>query len=138
LPVPTSSPEQAIRIQIPAIHVDAPVVLGDGWEQLKKGVAQHVPSADPGEEGNLVLSAHNDIFGEIFRDLDRLKPGDEVTIFTNQRLYTYRVVQSQIVEPTEVEVMASTQEATVTLISCYPYLVDNQRIVITAQLKGSG
>jgi sortase A len=138
VPVPTASPEQAIRIQVPAIHIDAPVVLGDGWEQLKKGVGQHVPSADPGEEGNLVLSAHNDIFGEIFRDLDQLKPGDEVTIFTNQRLYTYIVVQSQVVEPTEVEVMAPTKEATLTLISCYPYLVDNQRIVITAQLKGSG
>jgi len=138
VPVPTSGPEQAIRIQISAIQIDAPVVLGDGWEQLKKGVGQHVPSADPGEKGNLVLSAHNDIFGEIFRDLDQLKPGDEVTIFTNQRLYTYIVTQSQVVEPTEVEVMAPTKEATVTLISCYPYLVDNQRIVITAQLKGSG
>ncbi len=36
IPVPTSSPEQAVRIQIPAISVDAPVIQGDGWEQLKK------------------------------------------------------------------------------------------------------
>lgn len=137
IPVPTPGPEQAIRIQIPAIHVDAPVVLGDGWEQLKKGVGQHIPSADAGKDGNMVLSAHNDIFGEIFRDLDKLKDGDEVIVFTNQRAYTYIVVQSQIVEPTFVEVMAPTKEPTVTLISCYPYLVDDQRIVITAQLKGS-
>jgi len=137
IPVPTPGLEQAIRIQIPAINVDAPVVLGDGWEQLKKGVGQHIPSADPGKDGNMVLSAHNDIFGEIFRDLDKLKNGDEITVFTNQRAYTYIVVQSQIVEPTFVEVMAATKEPTVTLISCYPYLVDDQRIVITAQLKGS-
>jgi sortase A len=137
IPVPTPGPEQAIRIQVPAINVDAPVVLGDGWEQLKKGVAQHVPSADPGKAGNMVLSAHNDIFGEIFRDLDKLKEGDEVIIFTNQRSYTYSVVQSQVVAPTQVEVMAPTKEATVTLISCYPYLVDDQRIVITARLLGT-
>ncbi|MHB8778476.1 MAG: hypothetical protein ACYC6R_12065 [Anaerolineales bacterium] len=39
LPIPTPGSQQAIRIQIPAINVDSPVVQGDGWEQLKKGVA---------------------------------------------------------------------------------------------------
>ena len=136
IPVPTPGPEQAIRIQVPAINVDAPVVQGDGWEQLKKGVGQHIPSTDPGKAGNMVLSAHNDVFGEIFRDLDKLKPGDEVIVFTNQRSYTYTVVQSQVVEPTQVEVMAPTKEPAVTLISCYPYLVDDQRIVVTAHLQG--
>jgi sortase A len=138
IPVPTPGPEQAIRIQIPAINVDAPVVQGDGWEQLKKGVGQHIGTADPGKEGNVVLSAHNDIFGEIFRELDKLKPGDEITMFTNQRSYTYIVVDSKVVEPTTVEVMSQTKQPTVTLISCYPYLVDDQRIVIIAQLQASG
>lgn len=138
VPVPTPGPEQAVRLQIPALELDAPVVLGDGWEQLKKGVGQHVGSADPGKDGNVVLSAHNDIFGEIFRDLDRLKPGDSVILFTNQRSYTYLVVDTQVVEPTQVEVMAPTSQPTVTLISCYPYLVDDQRIVVTARLQGSG
>lgn len=138
VPIPTPGPEQAIRIQIPAIKVDAPVVQGDGWEQLKKGVAQHVGTVNPGQDGNLVLSAHNDIFGEIFRDLDRLKSGDVVTLFTNQRAYNYVIVDSKIVEPTDVEVMGASQEPTVTLISCYPYLVDKQRIVIVARLQVSG
>ncbi|HJW89601.1 MAG TPA: class D sortase [Anaerolineales bacterium] len=135
IPVPTPGLEQAIRVQIPAIEVDAPVVQGDGWEQLKKGVGQHIGTSNPGEKGNLVLSAHNDVFGEIFRDLDRLKSGDQVIVYTNQRAYTYVISASQIVEPTEVEVMAATKEPSLTLISCYPYLVDNKRIVITAQLN---
>jgi sortase A len=135
IPLPTPGPEQATRVQIPALGIDAPVVQGDGWEQLKKGVGQHIGTANPGEKGNLVLSAHNDIFGEIFRELDRLKNGDEVVIYTNQRSYTYVVNQSQIVEPTQVEVMEATSQPTVTLISCYPYLVDNQRIVVTARLQ---
>ncbi|MBT3187658.1 MAG: class D sortase [Anaerolineae bacterium] len=135
LPIPPSSPEQAIRIQIPALNVDAPIVQGDGWEQLKKGVAQHLGTPNPGSIGNMVLSAHNDVYGEIFRYLDQLQPGDEILVFTQQRQYTYVISGTQIVEPTQVEVMAATSTPTTTLISCYPYLKDNQRIVVFADLK---
>lgn len=134
IPIPTSSPEQAIRIQIPAISIDAPIVMGDGEEQLKKGVGQHIGTPNPGQTGNMVLSAHNDVFGEIFRDLDKLQPGDEIIVYTQVRSYTYVVQQQQVVEPTQVEVMAPTTNPVVTLISCYPYMVDNQRIVISASL----
>ena len=135
LPIPTPGVEQAMRIEIPAIKVDAPVVQGDGWEQLKKGVAQHIGSANPGQAGNMVLSAHNDVYGELFRNLDRLQPGDSVKLYTAQKQYLYVVDRTQIVEPTAVGVMASTGAPTVTLISCYPYLVDKQRIVVFARLQ---
>jgi sortase A len=134
IPVPTPGPQQAIRIQIPALGIDAPIVQGDGWEQLKKGVGQHVGTANPGENGNVVLSAHNDIFGEIFRDLDRLKSGDEIIIYTNQQPFTFLVTDTEVVDPTQVEVMDPTTQPTVTLISCYPYMVDDQRIVVTARI----
>lgn len=135
LPVPTPGSQQAIRIQIPAISVDSPVVQGDGWEQLKKGVAQHIGTPNPGENGNIVLSGHNDIYGEVFRYLDRLNPGDSVILFTNRRQYTYIITGTQMVEPTAVEVMAPTPDTRVTLISCHPYLVDIHRIVVTAVLQ---
>jgi len=137
IPIPTPGPEQAIRIQIPAIGIDAPVVQGDGWEQLKKGVGQNIGSANPGQSSNMVLTAHNDVFGEIFRDLDRLKPGDQIIVHTAQRAFTYVVTGSEVVEPTRVEVMAPTTQPVVTLISCYPYLVDNKRIVVKAQLQNN-
>ena len=133
--VPTAAPDQAIRIQIPTIGIDAPVVQGDGWEQLKKGVGQNVGSANPGQNGNIVLSAHNDVYGELFRYLEKLAPGDQVVLYTQQRQYVYVVDRTAIVEPTAVEVMASTGSPTVTLISCYPYLVDKQRIVVFARLQ---
>lgn len=135
VPIPTAGLDQAVRIQIPAIGIDAPVVQGDGWEQLKKGVAQHLGTANPGEAGNVVLSAHDDIFGELFRYLDKLKPGDEVILYTNQRQYVYEVADTKIVGPTEVDVMGPTAKPVVTLISCYPYLVDKQRIVVRARLQ---
>jgi sortase A len=135
VPIPTPGLEQAVRIQIPALGVDAPVVQGDGWEQLKKGVAQHLGTANPGEAGNVVLSAHNDIFGELFRYLEKLEPGDEVILYTNQRQFVYTVADTKIVEPTDVEVMGPTSKPVVTLISCYPYLIDKQRIVVRAKLQ---
>jgi sortase A len=138
VPIPTPGPSQANRLQIPAIGIDAPVVQGDGWEQLKKGVGQHIGTVNPGDKGNLVVSAHNDIFGEIFRYLDQLEPGDEIVIFTSQRAYVYTVIGTKIVEPTEVSVMDPTAEPTITLISCYPYLIDEQRIVVQGRLKTTG
>jgi sortase A len=137
IPIPTPSPEQAIQIQIPIIDVDAPEVQGDGWEQLKKGVGQQIGSANPGQVGNLVVSAHNDVYGEIFRNLDQLERGDKVIVYTPQHAYIYIITNVQIVEPTAVEVMASTSQPTITLISCYPYMIDNQRIVVQASLQTS-
>ena len=124
-----------IRVGIAAINVDAPVVQGDDWEALKTGVGLNNTSGIPGKSGNVILSGHNDIFGQVFRDLDRLVPGDEIVLLTEKNAYTYIVTGTQIVQPSQVEVMRQTEESTLTLISCYPYLVDNQRIVVSARLK---
>ena len=135
-PLPTPGPEQARIIEIPAIGVNAPIVPGVyDWEQLKRGVGHHTGSALPGQNGNMVLAAHNDIYGEIFRDLSQLSPGDEFTVSTAARSYTYVVTKIEIVEPTQVEVMQSTNHASATLISCYPYRINTQRIVVFADLK---
>ena len=134
IPIPTPGPEQAIQIQIPILNVDAPVVQGDGWEQLKKGVGQHIGSTNPGQPGNMVMSAHNDVFGEIFRNLDQLKQGDQIIVYTPQHAYTYIITNVGIVEPTNVEVMATSPNPSITLISCYPYMVDNKRIIVQASL----
>lgn len=135
LPVPTRGPEQAVRIQIPAIDVDAPVVEGDDWEALKRGAGHHIGSANPGERGNCVISAHNDIFGEVFRDLPDLGLGNEVIVHTASRSYRYLVTQKRVIEPTEVSVMEPTSSPVLTLISCYPYGVDTHRIVVIGELE---
>ncbi len=133
--IPTPGPEQALGIRIEALGVNAPIVQGDGWEELKRGVGQHIGSADPGQNGNLVLTGHNDIYGEVFKDLDQLEEGDEIVIYSANNTHTYVVKETQIVAPTDVGVMEPTPEATLTLISCYPYRIDNKRIVVFAELK---
>lgn len=133
-PAPTPGPEQARRIQIPAIDVDSSIYLGQEWEQLRKGVGQYLGSPPPGQIGNLVLAAHNDIYGEIFRDLDQLARGDEIIISTERQRYVYVVRDTEIVAPTDVWVMEPTDFPSTTLISCYPYLIDNKRIIVFADL----
>jgi sortase A len=133
-PIPTPGPEQARRLEIPALSGDYPIVQGDDWEQLKKGIGQYAASGQPGKPGNVVLSGHNDIYGEPFRYLDRLKPGDEIIVSTERQTYTYIVNEIQVVDPTDVWVMGPTDHAQVTLISCYPYRINTRRIVVFAQL----
>ncbi len=135
IPIPTPGPEAPTRIVVPAINVDALVVAGDSWEQLKLGVGHHPNTANPGERGNMVLSAHNDIYGEIFRRLSDLELGDEVIVYAGEQPYRYVVTAKQIVEPTHVSVLASTTKPVATLISCYPYMVDSHRIVVIAELQ---
>ena len=135
LPMPTRGPEQATRIQIPAIGVDAPVVEGDDWEALKQGAGHHIGTANPGESDNSIISAHNDIFGEIFRRLPDVDLGDEVLLHTASQIYRYVVTQKRVIEPSEVSVMYPTSSPVLTLISCYPYRIDTHRIVVIAELE---
>jgi len=130
---PTPAPQQAHRIRIPQIGVDAPIVQGVDWEALKLGVGQLPNGVAPRDtDGNLVLAAHNDIYGEIFRRLDELEPGMRFEVVTNQRVYTYEIREWIIVEPDAVHVMQSQGRPMATLISCYPYQVNTQRIVVFA------
>lgn len=130
-------PTSPTRIVIPAISVDAAIFGGDDWFALQKGVGHYLNSASPGENGNMVLTAHNDVYGEIFRYLEDLEPGDEVRVQADSgKWYTYRVRETHVVWPSETWVLAHQNAATATLITCHPYRVDNQRLVVFADLVG--
>jgi sortase A len=119
---------------IPKLNVDAPIVHGVNWEDLKKGVGHLPGSANPGERGNLYLAAHNDIYGEIFRYLDKLEVGDDYFIYAGEQKFRYVVKEKRIIQPTEVEVMLPTTEPVATLQTCYPYLIDSHRLVVIGEL----
>ncbi|MBA3873160.1 MAG: class D sortase [Anaerolineae bacterium] len=134
---PPATIETAVQISIPQINVRHQIVAGVDWEALKLGVGMLMNGVNPGsKQGNLVLSGHNDIYGEVFRDLDKLKVGDQFTVRTQTQEFTYSVTSFKIVEPTDVSVMDARSGATMTLISCYPYKVDNKRYVVFAQRVG--
>jgi sortase A len=135
-PVPAPAPIPASRIVIPSIGVNAPVTEGTDWESLKYRVGHHPGTTNPGQRGNMVLAAHNDVYGEIFRYLPDVPLGEIVTVYAGKQVYRYRITGRRIILPNQVEVMAPTTGPTLTLISCYPYLIDTHRIVLFAELIG--
>lgn len=131
-PAPTE--ETAMRLVIPKIDIDEVIVPGTDPGALRLGVGQLINGIDPGaREGNLVLAAHNDIYGQIFRYLDRLEPGDQFTVYTQIQAHDYVVSSIERVEPNDVWVMDNQAgRAMATLISCYPYQQNYERIVVFA------
>jgi sortase A len=126
-----------IRVQIPAIALDASVRAGDDWISLQAGVGHYPNSGKPGQKGNMVLTGHNDIFGEVFRRLEELNAGTEIRVqSTEGQWYTYVVREKQVVEPTEVWVLDQNLGAQVplmTLITCHPYRVNTHRMIVFAE-----
>jgi sortase A len=108
-----------LRIAIPKIGVDRPVVLSDN-EHLPefRGVGWLMGSSFPGAPGNMVLFGH--LGGEYgtFMRLHELQPGDEFSIFTEARELRYRVRSSHETTPDDVGVLAPTEYASATLITC--------------------
>lgn len=130
---PQITSETALTLTIPALNVSQTIVQGVDWEALKQGVGQLPNGINPGDAiGNLVFAAHNDIYGQIFRYLDQLQPGDQFQVQTRTGSFTYTIQQIRTVEPDDVSVLQSGDTATATLISCYPFGVNNERIVVTA------
>ncbi len=129
-------PSDPRTLDIPAINIrSASIVAGADWEELKAGVGWFNNGATLTNGQNVVLVAHNDIYGEIFRELEYLVPGDEVYIYAaGDQGYTYRVTHRAIKEPFEVEVLDPYSGADLTLITCHPYQVDTHRMVVFAEL----
>lgn len=131
---PAPSPDSPSRIAIPAIAVDSPVVPGDDWEALKKGVGHRIGTPNPGQRGNMIMSGHNDVYGEVFRDLDKLEVGQEIFVYAGSRKFRYVIQARRIVVPTDLSALNPSRESILTLITCWPYRVDNFRLIIIAQL----
>ncbi|MBW4439162.1 MAG: sortase [Pleurocapsa minor GSE-CHR-MK-17-07R] len=130
-PQPTN--ETAVSLIIPRLEINQTIVQGVDLEALRQGVGQLVNGADPGDDvGNVVLAAHNDVYGELFRHLDQLQAGDNFQIQTQTTTYTYEITDIFTVAPNDVSVLATRGGATATLISCYPYRVNTERIIVYA------
>lgn len=120
------------RIDISRIGVSVMVVEGVASRNLKLG-AGHIPgTALPGEPGNVGIAAHRDTF---FRKLREIRSADTITLTTLAGSYRYAVESSDVVAPTDVQVLAPSREPSLTLVTCYPfYYVGSapQRFIVRA------
>ena len=106
------------RIEIPRLGVTAVIRAGTDARTLQLAVG-HIPgTAMPGEPGNVGLAGHRDTF---FRRLADIRPDDEIRVTTPERVFTYRVERTDVVEPRDVWVLDPTEHPALTLVTCYPF-----------------
>lgn len=135
-PVPAA--DTLTRVSIPRINMDAIVVEGASRKELSIGPGHVIDTAIPGEPGNAVITGHRDTF---FRNIYELKKGDEIMIRRNGQVFKYQVTGKKIVEPQDISVLKPTQDAQLTLITCYPtYYIGPapKRLVIFSKLVEPG
>jgi len=132
------SPDQLLtRLEIPKIQMDAIVVEGASRRELSEGPGHMKQTAQPGETGNAVITAHRDTF---FRHIYELNRGDQIKVRRSGRLFTYEVTGKRIVMPEDVSVIKPTDNAQLTLITCYPtYYIGPapKRLVVFSKLVDS-
>jgi len=105
-------------LRIPKIHVEVAVLEGTDDLTLNRGVGHVAGTAKPGEIGNIAIAGHRDGF---FRGLKDIALGDTIEMLTKERTETYIIDRITIVDPTDVSVLASSSQALLTLITCYPF-----------------
>jgi sortase A len=123
------------RIHIGRLGIDVIVAEGVDRRTLRRAVG-HIPgTALPGEQGNVILTAHRDTF---FRPLRHIRQGDEILLTTLQGSYRYRVASTQVVAPEDTHVLADTGEPLLTLVTCYPFYFVGpapERFIVRAHLQ---
>jgi len=157
-PKPTDQPQitPAIptRLIISSINLDIPVLkatwrrilveghLFDQWKAPKKAAGWHVNSALLGEVGNTVLNGHNNMDGEVFRYLDKVKVGDLIQVYGGDQVFNYIVTNTMILLENEQSIQKRLENASwigesnderLTLVTCWPYVSNTHRLIIVAK-----
>ena len=107
------------RLTLPGTGGDWIVLAGASGRTLAFGPGHLDGTAEPGEPGRCVLSAHRDTH---FRRLGRVSPGDPVLLETSdRRLHRYEVVETRVARAEETWRLAPTSRPILTLVTCYPF-----------------
>src|SRR5579864_1086352 len=131
---PTPAVDELTRLSIPKIGLDAVIVEGTSYRQLKIAPGHIKGTSVPGENGNSVISAHRDTF---FRHIYELQKGDDVLVRRSGRVYRFEVTGKKVIGPDDVSILKPTPDTELTLLTCYPiYYVGPapERLVVFSKL----
>ena len=121
-------------LEIPKIDVYLPIYHGTDEESLQEGVGHMESTALPigSVGGHSVLSGHRGLpNAELFTNLNLLEEGDYFYIHVLDETLAYQVDQITVVEPDELsQIAAIPGEDLVTLLTCTPYGVNTQRLLV--------
>ena len=109
-------PEGVMRI--PSVNLEVPVFTGTGEYALTRGAGRIEGTPVLGEPGNTGIAAHRDGW---FRALKDVRVGDAIEIETLQERIRFRITETFVVDPSDVQVLAPTAEPSLTLVTCYPF-----------------
>ncbi|EJT5915088.1 class C sortase [Clostridium perfringens] len=124
-------------IEIPSINIKLPIYYGTSVDILKKGVGVLDGTSLPvgGENTHSVLSAHTGLANQkLFTDIDKLKDGDVFYLHILKKDLAYKVNQIKVVHPDEIdELKISNGKDYVTLLTCYPYGINTERLLVRGE-----
>jgi len=106
------------RLEIPRLHLSAPVKSGENNDVLDFSVGYLPDTPLPWMPGNSAFAAHRH---RLFRPLEHIQEGDEITLSTTHGNLRYRVLKTLIVNPSDVWVLDPIPKVSLTLITCYPF-----------------
>ena len=146
--VPVPPPGDAFAIlRIPRLGAAwaKPVYQGVGLDVLAKGIGHYPDTQLPGQVGNAAFAGHRAGHGNPLIDIDTIRPGDAIVVETADTYVIYRADRSEIVPPTDVNVLAPVPdqpgvvptEAWLTLTSCEPKYGSTNRFIVFAKLDRS-
>jgi sortase A len=149
---PATSPPT--RIVIPKIDLDVPVLPVDiktirrggrttaMWDDVPNAGGFHETSAYPGTGGNTVINGHRDMLGSVFRHLDRMDVGDEITLYVGDVAYPYIVAETLVVPEVfasaaqraeNLRLIGAMPEERLTLVTCTPVGLATHRLLVIAK-----
>ena len=126
------------ELSIPRIGLSVVVLEGSDEQTLHRGLGHIETTPLPGESGNVAIAGHRDSF---FRPLRNIQVGDDIMLDTPGERVHYRVSSFHVVNPSEVSVIDPTNDAVLTLVTCFPfYFVGSapDRFVVRARLVSEG
>jgi len=122
-------------LNLDRLRMRVPVFEGTEEPTLNRGAGWIRGTARPGELGNTGIAAHRDGF---FRVLMHVQAGDRIELQLPDRTMVYRVSQTEIINPENIQVLLPQGAPELTLVTCYPfYYVGDapQRFIVHASLQ---
>lgn len=123
-------------IDIEKIGVHTVIAGGSTLEVLENNIGHFENTAMPGETGNFSIAGHrNTINNEVFRNIDKLKVGDEIKITTLTDIFQYEINEIFVTSPSDIDVLnQNLDEKTMTIVTCTNRGKD--RYIVKAKLIG--
>jgi sortase A len=123
------------RIRIPTIGASFVVVKGTGTSELENGPGIYSETNFPGVPGTTAIAGHRTTYLAPFRHIDKLRPGQSIVIQMPYARFTYKVIGSRVVLPTDVSVIKPVGYSRLVLSACTPLFSASHRLIVFARLQ---